>query len=67
MPRSETETKKIVKDHRLKLGEKVKQVREQRGYSLEQLADKMNMSRSLYRRLNMANLVLVWIFYLSGT
>jgi transcriptional regulator with XRE-family HTH domain len=35
-----------IKDYRLKLGEKIKIVREKRGYSQEQLAEIMNINRS---------------------
>lgn len=35
-----------IKDHRFKLGNKIRQVREQRGYSQEQLADMMDINRS---------------------
>lgn len=39
-----TETQ--IKDYRLKLGDKIRQVREKKGYSQEQLADIMNINRS---------------------
>ena len=35
-----------IKDYRLKLGDKIRIVREQRGYSQEQLAELMNINRS---------------------
>lgn len=35
-----------IKSFRLKLGEKIRQVRELRGYSQEQLAEMMNVNRS---------------------
>lgn len=35
-----------IKDYRLKLGEKIKLVREQRGYSQDQLAGLMNINRT---------------------
>ena len=35
-----------IKNYRLKLGDKIRQVREQRGYSQEQLADMMDINRS---------------------
>lgn len=38
--------KEIVSDYRYKLGEKIRRIRELRGYSQEQLADKMNVNRS---------------------
>lgn len=41
-----TATESQIKDYRLKLGDKIKQVREQRGYSQEQLADMMDINRS---------------------
>jgi len=39
-------TESQIKDYRLKLGDKIRQVREQRGYSQEQLADLMDINRS---------------------
>lgn len=39
-------TEKQIKEYRLILGDKIRLVREQRGYSQEQLAAKMNISRS---------------------
>jgi len=39
-------TESRIKDYRLKLGDKIRQVREQRGYSQEQLADMMDINRS---------------------
>lgn len=39
-------TEEQIKDYRLKLGEKIKTVREKRGYSQEQLAEKMEINRS---------------------
>ena len=41
-----TETEAQIKNYRLKLGDKIRQVREQRGYSQLQLADMMDISRS---------------------
>jgi transcriptional regulator with XRE-family HTH domain len=41
-----TTTEELIKDYRLKLGDKIRIVREQRGYSQEQLAEKMNINRS---------------------
>jgi transcriptional regulator with XRE-family HTH domain len=35
-----------IKDYRLKLGDKIRMVREKRGYSQEQLAEKMDINRS---------------------
>jgi transcriptional regulator with XRE-family HTH domain len=35
-----------IKDYRLKLGDKIRIVREKRGYSQEQLAEKMDINRS---------------------
>ncbi len=35
-----------IKDCRLKIGDKIRQIREKRGYSQEQLADLMNINRS---------------------
>jgi transcriptional regulator with XRE-family HTH domain len=35
-----------IKDYRLKLGDKIRIVREKRGYSQEQLAEKMSINRS---------------------
>ncbi len=39
-------TEEQIKDYRLKLGDKIRIVREKRGYSQEQLAEKMNINRS---------------------
>lgn len=41
-----TATENQIKDYRLKLGDKIRVVREQRGYSQEQLADMMDINRS---------------------
>ena len=41
-----TSTESQIKDYRLKLGDKIRIVREQRGYSQEQLADMMDINRS---------------------
>lgn len=41
-----TATENQIKDYRLKLGDKIRIVREQRGYSQEQLADMMGINRS---------------------
>lgn len=46
MPTELTSTESQIKDYRLKIGDKIKQVREQRGYSQEQLADLMDINRS---------------------
>jgi transcriptional regulator with XRE-family HTH domain len=46
MPTDLTTTESQIKDYRLKLGDKIRQVREQRGYSQEQLADIMEINRS---------------------
>jgi transcriptional regulator with XRE-family HTH domain len=40
------ETEEQIKDYRLKLGDKIRIVREKRGYSQEQLAEKMDINRS---------------------
>lgn len=39
-------TEDFIKEYRLKLGEKIRIVREQRGYNQEQLATLMNVNRS---------------------
>ena len=39
-------TEEKIKDFRLKLGDKIRIVREKRGYSQEQLAEKMDINRS---------------------
>ena len=39
-------TENQIKDYRLKLGDKIRIVREQRGYSQEQLAELMKVNRS---------------------
>ena len=46
MPTDFTESESQIKDYRLKLGDKIRQVREERGYSQEQLADMMDINRS---------------------
>lgn len=40
------DTEEQIKDYRLKLGDKIRIVREKRGYSQEQLAEKMDINRS---------------------
>jgi transcriptional regulator with XRE-family HTH domain len=39
-------TEEQIKDFRLKLGDKIRIVREKKGYSQEQLAEKMDINRS---------------------
>lgn len=39
-------TEEQIKDYRLKLGDKIRIVREKRGYSQKQLAEKMSINRS---------------------
>lgn len=39
-------TENQIKDYRIKLGDKIRIVREKRGYSQEQLAELMNINRS---------------------
>jgi transcriptional regulator with XRE-family HTH domain len=39
-------TEEQIKDYRLKLGDKIRIIREKRGYSQEQLAEKMDINRS---------------------
>jgi transcriptional regulator with XRE-family HTH domain len=46
MPTDLTASESQIKDYRLKLGDKIRQVREERGYSQEQLADMMDINRS---------------------
>jgi transcriptional regulator with XRE-family HTH domain len=46
MPTDFTASESQIKDFRLKLGDKIRQVREERGYSQEQLADMMDINRS---------------------
>jgi len=46
MPTDLTATESQIKVYRLKLGDKIRQVREKRGYSQEQLADMMQINRS---------------------
>ena len=41
-----TATEDLIKDYRLKLGDKIRIVREKKGYSQKQLAEKMNINRS---------------------
>lgn len=40
------ETEEQIKDYRLKLGDKIRIVREKRGYSQEQSVEKMDINRS---------------------
>ena len=46
MPTDFTTTESQIKNYRLKLGDKIRQVREKRGYSQEQPADMMDINRS---------------------
>ncbi len=46
MPTELSSTESQIKDYRLKLGDKIRQVREQKGYTQEQLADMMDINRS---------------------
>jgi transcriptional regulator with XRE-family HTH domain len=46
MQRGLTAIESQIKDYRLKLGDKIRQVREARSYSQEQLADIMDINRS---------------------
>jgi transcriptional regulator with XRE-family HTH domain len=46
MPTDLTASESQIKDYRLKLGDKIRQVREDRGYSQEQLAEMMDINRS---------------------
>lgn len=46
MSKDLTKTESKIKDYRLKLGDKIRQVREQKGYSQEQLAEMMDINRS---------------------
>jgi len=39
-------TEEQIKNYRLKLGDRIRTVREKRGYSQEQLAEKMDINRS---------------------
>lgn len=41
-----TVTESQIRDYRLKLGGKIREVREKRGYSQEQLADMMDINRT---------------------
>lgn len=41
-----TATENQIKDYRLKLGSKIRIIREERGYSQEQLAEIMNVNRT---------------------
>jgi transcriptional regulator with XRE-family HTH domain len=41
-----TVTETRVKDYRYKLGDKIRELREQKGYSQEQLAEMMNINRT---------------------
>jgi transcriptional regulator with XRE-family HTH domain len=46
MPTDLTASESQIKDYRLKLGDKIRQVRVERGYSQEQLAEMMDINRS---------------------
>jgi len=46
MPTDLSASESQIKDYRLKLGDKIRQIREERGYSQEQLADMMDINRS---------------------
>jgi transcriptional regulator with XRE-family HTH domain len=46
MPTDFTASESQIKDYRMKLGDKIRQIREERGYSQEQLADIMDINRS---------------------
>ncbi len=46
MPTELSAAESQIKDYRLKLGDKIRQVREERGYSQEHLADMMDINRS---------------------
>ncbi len=46
MPTDFTASESQIKDYRLKLCDKIRQIREERGYSQEQLADMMDINRS---------------------
>jgi transcriptional regulator with XRE-family HTH domain len=46
MPTDLTATESQIKNYRLKLSDIIRQVREKRGYSQEQLADMMDINRS---------------------
>ncbi len=41
-----TDLDNYIMEYRLKLGEAIKEIREKRGYSQDQLAEKMNINRS---------------------
>lgn len=49
-----TATESQIKDYRLKLGDKIRQVREQKGYSQEQLAEMMDVNRSTISKIENA-------------
>ncbi|MBK7741030.1 MAG: helix-turn-helix transcriptional regulator [Saprospiraceae bacterium] len=46
MPIDYTASESLIKDYRLKPGDKIRQVREERGYSQEQLAGMMDINRT---------------------
>ena len=46
MSEEETAIEKQIKDYRLRLGDRIRIVREERGYSQEKLAELMNVNRS---------------------
>lgn len=46
MKADDTAIDDFILEYRLKVGEKIKNIREKRGYSQEQLAEKMNINRN---------------------
>lgn len=56
------ETEEQIKDYRLKLCDKIRIVREKRGYSQEQLAEKMDINRSTISKIENLELQLITLF-----
>ncbi len=46
MDHESTKKDKFIRDYRLKIGNALRQIREKRGYSQDDLAEKMNVNRS---------------------
>jgi DNA-binding XRE family transcriptional regulator len=49
-------------ESRLKMGQNIREIREKRGYSQDELAEIMEVNRSTISKKKMVNLVLVLIF-----
>jgi DNA-binding XRE family transcriptional regulator len=52
MPLETSDTDAQIKDYRQKLGDTIRQVREKRGYSREQMAEEMNINCATIYKIN---------------